>query len=294
VLIVLLNTMGGVVCVTESGLGCPDWPGCYGRAFPPLRTDAIIEYSHRLVAALTSGLLLTCAILGWRKHRSIPWVGWPPVAAIPFLVAVSIFGMLAVLRGLEPGLAALDLGSALIVQTLMLAATAVALYLHHHPTHPGRLSFRAPFAGLSLATLLAVFAVLVSGPLVARDGTLEGCLGWPQGSDGLPPLGLYSWPQLARWVLAIVAGILIVATVAQAWRTRRSHRALLFTATAVGALWIAESVLGALLTLGGRDVWLLVLHVATAVSLWALLVVLVVLAGLEDAAEARNHLRRKG
>ena len=38
-----LVILGGVVRVTESGLGCPDWPGCDGGIFPPLETKAIIE-----------------------------------------------------------------------------------------------------------------------------------------------------------------------------------------------------------------------------------------------------------
>lgn len=281
--------MGGVVCVTESGLGCPDWPGCYGRIIPPLRMDAIIEYSHRLIAALTSAFIVASALTGWRKWRSIPWVRWPPVIAIPLLIAVSIFGALAVLRGLEPGLAALDLGSALMVQALILAATVVAFYLHRYPTHPGRLSFQEPFAKLSLWILLVVFVVLVSGVLVAADGTLEGCLGWPQGSDGTPPLEVDAWSQIARWILAILASILIVAMVAQAWRTQRTQRSILSAATVVGVLWLAEAALGVILTISGRGIWSLVLHVAATASLWALLVVLVVLTGLHAATAAINR-----
>ncbi|MCH8831890.1 MAG: COX15/CtaA family protein, partial [Chloroflexi bacterium] len=50
-----LVVLGGVVRVTESGLGCPDWPLCQGRLIPPLETSAIIEYSHRLVASALLG-----------------------------------------------------------------------------------------------------------------------------------------------------------------------------------------------------------------------------------------------
>src|SRR5207237_6083152 len=58
-----LVVLGGVVRVSGSGLGCPDWPLCHGRVLPPLDLHAIIEYSHRTAASLTSTLVvLTAAV----------------------------------------------------------------------------------------------------------------------------------------------------------------------------------------------------------------------------------------
>ncbi len=56
-----LIVVGGVVRVTGSGLGCPDWPLCHGNVVPAARVDAIIEYSHRFVAGIVT--LLTVATL---------------------------------------------------------------------------------------------------------------------------------------------------------------------------------------------------------------------------------------
>jgi len=50
--------LGGLVRVSGSGLGCPDWPLCHGRPYPPADLHAIIEYSHRAVGTVTGVLII--------------------------------------------------------------------------------------------------------------------------------------------------------------------------------------------------------------------------------------------
>ena len=45
----LIVLTGAGVRLTGSGLGCPDWPKCYGGATPPLESHAVIEYTNRLL-----------------------------------------------------------------------------------------------------------------------------------------------------------------------------------------------------------------------------------------------------
>ena len=56
--VLLLITVGGIVRTTGSGLGCPDWPLCYGKVLPPFEYHAIIEYIHRFVASIIVGPLV--------------------------------------------------------------------------------------------------------------------------------------------------------------------------------------------------------------------------------------------
>ena len=57
-------TLGGIVRVTGSGLGCPDWPLCYGQIIPPFKLDTLIEYSHRL-SGMILGILVLSMCLGF-------------------------------------------------------------------------------------------------------------------------------------------------------------------------------------------------------------------------------------
>jgi cytochrome c oxidase assembly protein subunit 15 len=273
----LLITLGGIVCVTGSAAGCPDWPGCYGRIVPPPQVNAIIEYLHRFTAALTSPAILAAAIVGWRRTRSIRLVSRPPVIAIPFLLAVIAFGALAVLRGLPRGLAAVDLGSALIVLALMVVATAAASARRANPDLPDRLSIRD--APLALGALGATFVVLVSGVLAAGKGSLTRCLGWPM----LRPMlnDLPGWPQAARLLAAALASVLIVALVLNAWRAQRRRTAYRIVATAAGVLLLVEIGSGVLMMAAGFSIAPLAVSVASAAVLWGLLVVLVVWGGLD-------------
>ena len=285
----LLITMGGVVCVTESGLGCPDWPGCFGQIIPPMQSNAIIEYLHRFIAALTTPLIILAAIVGWRNARAIRWVSRPPIFAVALTFAVIVFGAFAVLTGLPPAVAVLDLGSALIVLALMLTATVVAFARRDNPALPDALSFRDPFAKLTLWTVGAVFFVLVSAVLVATSGSSARCLGFPLFNEPLVLNDLRGWLLLARRVIAVAGAVLIVAVAFQAWRTQRAQPAIVRAASLVGILFLAEATIGVLMLTGGFARFLLVAYVTAAAALWAMLVVLVVLAGLASSTRSDVH-----
>src|ERR1700722_13897127 len=45
----LIVMSGAAVRLTGSGLGCPTWPKCYGKVYPPLNTHAVIEFSNRMI-----------------------------------------------------------------------------------------------------------------------------------------------------------------------------------------------------------------------------------------------------
>ena len=288
----LLIALGGVVCVTGSATSCPDWPGCFGRGILP----AASERHHRIHAPLCrrphdAADNRRCRRELEENARSVGSAG-PPAIAIVFLLAVVVFGAMAVLRGLSPVVAAIDVGSALFVLALILLATVVAFARRTHPNlpdHPGT----GGFARLSRATLGAVFLALVSGVLVGGQGSMTTCLGWPFWR--VMAADQPGWPQIARMALALVGGLLIVAVVAMAWRAERKEAVLLHTATLAGLLFVVEMAVGAIMLIVGFNIYLMSLYVTAAAVLWALLVVLVAWSEVISALESeRPEFARQG
>ena len=172
------------------------------------------------------------------------WVSRPLAVSLVFLVAVIIFGAFAVLTGLPSVIAAIDLGSALLVLALVVTAATVAWQRHRSPGLPDRLALRTPLARLSSAGIGAVYAVYVSGVLVAGPGSLTRCVGWPLWQ--ILPDDRAGWPQAARLALAALAALLVLALVVQAVRTARDC-GLRRTALYAGLALLAEAAITALL-----------------------------------------------
>src|SRR2546423_957902 len=87
VMTLVLIADGSTVRTTGSGLGCPDWPLCHGRPYPPLERTAIIEYSHRTTAAIVGVLVLVIGTYTVATNAGFACTGWPgcPEAPVPFL-----------------------------------------------------------------------------------------------------------------------------------------------------------------------------------------------------------------
>src|ERR671924_2095988 len=93
--------LGGVVRVTGSGLGCPDWPLCHGRPYPPADIHSIIEYSHRAVGSVTGVLLIVTVAAAWLVFwRRRPVVAWIASASLLAIAAEGALGGIVVFNEL--------------------------------------------------------------------------------------------------------------------------------------------------------------------------------------------------
>src|SRR6202163_2764216 len=108
--------LGGVVRVSGSGLGCPDWPLCHGKPYPPANVHSIIEYSHRAVGSVTGVLIIATVVMAWvvfRRRR--PLVAWLASASLIGVVGEGILGGIVLAKELSPWLVVVHLGLAMMI-----------------------------------------------------------------------------------------------------------------------------------------------------------------------------------
>lgn len=128
-----LLTVGAYVTVADAGDACgsslgQDYPLCLGHIFPPLQLAPIAEYTHRLLASLSSLFLLVTTFLFWRTKGSPSSVRRSLYLASFLIVAEVILGA-AVVATTEPSwLVTLHQANALLVFGL----TVSALSIDHH------------------------------------------------------------------------------------------------------------------------------------------------------------------
>jgi protoheme IX farnesyltransferase len=291
VLTFFLIVAGVILRLTGQSSACPGWPACGGDWLPPLGSAALIPYLHRLAAFLSGMFLFGATLAAWRRYRKLPWITRPVSAAFLTLVVQAwVGGLVAELDG-PAGLVGLHLGLALVVQALVLVATAAAF---HGAGQSGSLAYRSPFARLSLASLAATFTLLASGALVSASGAGASCPAWPMCSDALLPGSSLGWLNLAHRLVTVLAGGLVAITFVQAWRTQRSQPAILVTATASAVLFGAQALMGAVETARGFPPVLTGLHVFTAAAVWSSLVLQVSLVGLAARSGAAEKAEAAG
>src|SRR4051794_32265933 len=161
VALAMIVLTGAGVRLTGSGLGCPDWPKCYGGTTPPLESHAVIEYTNRLITGIVGIAVIAAALLAWfrrpyRRHLALFGVLLPIG-----VMGQAILGALVVEYHLAPGLVM----SHFILSMLLLDASfALAWCSRYEPWERRRSSDRSG--------VWAVRALIPLGQLTILAGTI--------------------------------------------------------------------------------------------------------------------------
>ncbi len=269
----LVVVWGGVVRVSGSGLGCPDWPLCHGQFLPGLDTATRVEWFHRFLGVaggLSLMALVLVTIVAYRhQRRSLALV----LAAGVLYVLQAVLGGIVVLLELPDTWVTAHLANA---EILLAVLTVLAVEIRW-PALATR-GRAAPWTALLLAAAVGTFVLLLSGAYVRGAGASTACLTWPLCDDGaFPTFGAPAIHMAHRWVAAVV-GVVLLAACWQAWRHRREAPGLGAFAALTAVTFAAQVAVGAANPLSGFSPWALGAHPALASLVWCLTVALTVVA----------------
>lgn len=192
-----LVMFGAFTRLTDSGLGCPDWPGCYGNASPigahaeisaaqeamptgPVtHGKAWVEMIHRYLATAVGGLIIVLTASAWLQRKRAgaqpisPW--WPTVTLVWVLIQ-GAFGALTVTMKLFPAIVTLHLlGGTVLLMLLTVQATRHTQFADNLGLVPVPRLLR----GMVMVTALLVFAQVILGGWVSTNYAVLACTSFP-------------------------------------------------------------------------------------------------------------------
>ncbi|WP_332777411.1 COX15/CtaA family protein [Polaromonas sp.] len=301
-----LVLFGAFTRLTDSGLGCPDWPGCYGSASPSgahveiskaqaemptgpvTHGKAWIEMIHRYLATGVGVLILTLAVTTWlqRKHNQggVPVSPWWPTVTLLWVCLQGAFGALTVTMKLFPVIVTLHLLGGLVLLALLEAQSVrYAQAAGERPVVP----LQAGTRFFLMATFALLWLQIALGGWVSTNYAVLACSDFPSCQNSLWPAmdfkqGFTLWRELGaghdgenisfqaltaiHYVHRLMAYAVFAALLALAFALRRSH-ALRGYARWVAGLALLQAATGLSNVVLGWPLLAAVLHTGGAGAL---------------------------
>jgi heme A synthase len=273
----VLIILGGVVRVSDSGLGCGPagsgfhgWPFCNGDVVPGVDLNSIVEYSHRALAIVVGFMILAIFVMAWRRQREFLA---PAAALLVLVIAQGALGGATVEENLEEVYVAAHLGLAMLLLGLL-------LYLWRGVSGAATVGGGPRLRALSVAASVAVLCTIVAGGYMAGtqnygradyqlgDGAHHACgKEFPTCNGEFMPFGEAELVDihLTHRAFMYLASLLVIALVVVALRRGVLTR----------YAWALAGLLAVQVLVGALNVWLdeyellILLHLALGTLLWA-------------------------
>ncbi len=204
-----LIVFGSFTRLTDSGLGCPDWPGCYGESSPfGARADidaaqtampsgpvtwskAWIEMIHRYLAMAVGVLIIVMTVVSWRERARLLHSPWWPTVTLVWVIVQGLFGKYTVTLKLYPVIVTLHLLGGLGLLAL--------LTVQHEAFRDRGLALARPLRNFGAAVLAMLVIQIALGGWVSSNYAVLACRGFPQcNGQWWPPMALAEGFALLR------------------------------------------------------------------------------------------------
>jgi heme A synthase len=292
-----LIVFGAIVRISGSGMGCGDhWPRCFGRWFPPMdQPTVVIEWTHRLLAALTVAMVGLLVLVALRKR------GEPGVAGRGgVLRAAALAAALIVLQALL-GMVTVRMGNTawatvahLLNGALLLAALAATVLragglgggIAADATAARTRAARAAAA----AAAMALATVLFGGLTAKIPGANSACDGFPLCRGSLLPAIPAQHVQFTHRILAFVLFFHVLGLML-GFARRREAPAVLRLVRVAFALICLQLVIAAGMVEMHLPPVMRSLHEADGIAIWLTLFALAWLARFSSPSGSREAAR---
>jgi len=297
--------VGAYVRLSDAGLGCPDWPGCYGHidvprsdaehsqanaAYPHMPVEmakAWKEMGHRYIAGILGLLILSIAVIAWRHRAALGQGPWLASSLVAVVAVQATLGMWTVTMLLKPAIVTLHLAGGMTVLALL-------TWLAMRQFTPAPIAAAQALRRWAIVGLVVVAAQILLGGWVSTNYAALACTDFPTCRGAwMPPmdfanafhvlreLGMTAGGELLsnealtaiHWlhrVGAVIVAAYLVLFAAKLWRVQ----ALRGLAVFVVVLVAAQFTMGVLNVLLSLPLPLAAAHNGGAAALLALLVVI--------------------
>jgi protoheme IX farnesyltransferase len=288
----IMVVIGVIVRSTGSGMGCPDWPLCYGQVIPEIGdTAAWLESIHRWWGVIIGFLVLGLVIQAFRKERATRSIVVGSVVALAIVGFQGYLGKVTVDMNNSAETVLAHLATAMILLGVLLFVLIRARFPAALPKHGA--SLRLPLlVGFSA---ISVFAVLLFGAETTCPGVDRGAAGcaalifpdWPLFDGQLIPefsdvgaIANLQMRQFSHRIVAAIAGVIVLITTYATWRAvRRADQdgkvpgaeTMLGVVGTAAALYGIQIVVGAMQIWTTLEPWAVSLHLALGSLIWVLL-----------------------